>query len=196
MKSSKKVRIRIPEAAVEELAMVEQWDWSEGISLEDLLGWLNGLAARFRPDEIDEKARSSREFTPRTFRHYQTLGCIDVPERAGKRVVYGFRHYLQGLLLRKLLWERVPSDQIVTLMAGRSNEEYKRLLFDGIEIVARRNHGDTGGKGPLEAAPQSWTRITLAPGVELHLESDRPRMKAGEIDEVMDRVKARLRENG
>ncbi len=79
--------IRIPAAAVRELEQVEQWDWTDGVSLADLLDWINAVVARFRPDEIGADSRASQEFSPRTFRHYQTLGCIDAPERAGKQVV-------------------------------------------------------------------------------------------------------------
>jgi DNA-binding transcriptional MerR regulator len=139
--SKKRIAIRIPASAVREFEQVEKMDWSEGISLTELLEWINEVTARFRPDEIGDDSRASQDFSPRTFRHYQTLGCIDAPERAGKQVVYRFRHYVQALLLRKLIWERVPSEKISVLMAGRSTAETKQLLFDGIEIVARKSEG-------------------------------------------------------
>ena len=195
MISSKNLQIRIPESAVAEFAMVEEMDWTDGIPLEDLLGWINQVVARFRPDAIDEKARSSQEFTARTFRHYQTLGCIDAPVRQGKRVHYGFRHYLQGLLLRKLLWERIPSEQIVELMAGRSNEDYKQLLFEGIEIVPRGGTQETGGGNHPKPSPQLWTRVDLAPGVELNLQHNRPRLSGKDVDRVLAELKRHLQAN-
>ena len=192
MKPSKDVRIRIPEAAVAELTKVEEMDWSEGISLDHLLEWLNGQAARFRPDEIDAKARSSMKFTSRTFRHYQTQGIIDAPVRAGKTAMYGFRHYLQGLLLRKLLWERVPSEQIATLMSGRSNEGYKQLLFEGIEIVARGSErGDGVGRSVNEKGSQnrSWTRWEVGDGIEIHLANGRPEIKGKALENALARIR-------
>jgi DNA-binding transcriptional MerR regulator len=194
--SAKRPAIRIPASAVGEFELVENMDWAEGLSLAELLDWINAVAARFRPGEIGAESRASREFTPRTFRHYQTLGCIDAPERAGKRVLYGFRHYVQALLLRKLLWERVPSEKIAALMSGRGTEEIKRLLFDGIEIVAR--HPDAaagaGGSGAPETA-ESWKRIGVVPGVELHLRGDLPKPKAAELKQWLALLETALRKN-
>ncbi len=186
--------IRIPAAAIRELEQVEQMDWSDGVSLTDLLEWINSVVARFRPDEIGADSRASQEFSPRTFRHYQTLGCIDAPERVGKQVVYRFRHYLQGLLSRKLLWERVPSEKIATLMAGRTTADYKSLLFEGIQIVARPSDSPNA----LAAAPQAaeaWKRIVVVPGVELHLRSDLPKPRPAELKQWLALLETALRRN-
>lgn len=186
--------IRIPAAAIRELEQVEQWDWSDGVSLTDLLEWINAVVARFRPDEIGADSRASQEFSPRTFRHYQTLGCIDAPERAGKQVVYRFRHYLQGLLIRKLLWERVPSEKIATLMAGRTTADYKQLLFQGIEIVARPSHSSASLVATPQAA-EAWKRIGVVPGVELHLRGDLPKPKPAELKQWLSLLETALRKN-
>lgn len=192
--SSKRAMIQIPGSAIVEFAQVEQMDWSPGVSLTDLLGWINAVAERFRPYEIDVNSRVGTEFTARTFRHYQTLGCIDSPERAGKQVVYRFRHYVQALLLRKLLWERMPSEKIATLMAGRGTEELKRLLFDGIEVVARQSAGTTGAATDQEHA-ESWKRIVVAPGIELHLRCDLPKPKPAELTQWLALLETALRKN-
>ena len=131
--------IRIPESAVREFDEIERMDWSQGVTLPELLDWINGVAARFRPDDIGADSRVGEQFTPRTFRHYQTLGCIDAPDRIGKRAVYRFRQYVQALLLRKLIWERLPSEQIATVMRDRTTADLKRLLFQGIEVVPRQS---------------------------------------------------------
>ena len=192
--SSKRATIQIPASAVREFAEVERMDWSAGISLESLLGWINAVAERFRPYEISSDSRVGMEFTPRTFRHYQTLGCIDAPERAGKQVVYRFRHYVQGLLLRKLLWERMPSEKIAALMAGRGTGELKRLLFEGIEVVACPPAGATGSlKDPGLAEP--WKRVVVAPGVALHLRADLPKPKPAELTEWLALLETALRRN-
>ncbi len=130
----------------------------------------------------------------RTFRHYQTLGCIDSPERAGKQVVYRFRHYVQALLLRKLLWERMPSEKIAALMAGRGTEELKRLLFDGIEVVARQSDGTTGAATDPEHA-EPWKRIVIAPGLELQLRADLPKPKPTEVTRLLALLETALRKN-
>jgi DNA-binding transcriptional MerR regulator len=180
-------KIRIPESAVHELDEVEKMGWGDGLGLPDLISWINQIAERFRPDSIDESARSSAEFSPRSFRHYQTMGCIDAPKRAGKSVVYGFKHYLQGLVIRKLLWEKMSSEQIASLMAGKDTRELKRLLLDGIEIVA------AGGSEKADFPPTdggTWKRIVLAPGVELHLESSSRRaLSKQEVEGILGKMR-------
>ena len=189
--STRSRQISLPEAAIAQFDSVENSDWSEGVGLEELVEWINWVADRFRPEEIGDSTRSSQEFTARSFRHYQTLGCIDKPERVGRKGVYRFRQYLQALLIRKLLWERVPSAQIVALMDGRSNEELKQLLFEGIEIVP-------GQAQALSSSPagstgsESWTRLSLAPGMELHLRADRPALSPTEVEALLDRVREQL----
>jgi len=184
-------RIRIPESALRELEEVEAMDWTGGLGLQDLINCVNYVAERFRPDSVNEGARSSAEFSPRSFRHYQTMGCIDAPERAGKSVVYGFKHYLQGLVIRKLLWEKVPSEQILTIMAGRDTGELKRLLLEGIEIVAAGGDEKADSRSPDAG---TWKRIVLAPGVELHLEtsSSRRPLSKEEVEEILGKLRERL----
>ena len=191
--STKRPAIRIPASAIREFEEVERMDWSEGISLNDLLEWINAVAARFRPDEIGVTSRASQEFSPRTFRHYQTLGCIDAPERVGKQAVYRFRHYVQALLLRKLIWERVPSEKITALMAGRSTAETKQLLFEGIEIVARKSRD--GESAAASTTGEAWKRIGIAPGIELHLRGDLPKPKPAELKQIIARLETALRKN-
>ena len=180
-------KITLPESATAELDAVEEMDWGDGVGLQDLIDWINQIVERFRPDSIDEGARSSAAFSPRSFRHYQTLGCIDSPKRAGKSVAYGFKHYLQGLVIRKLLWEKVPSEQIVKLMAGKDTAELKRLLLEGIEIVAAGGGGDA-----LPSDGGTWKRVVLAPGVELHLESSRGKLGKKRVDGILKKVREHL----
>lgn len=182
--------IRIPESAVREFDEIERMDWSQGVTLPELLDWINGVAARFRPREIGVESRAGEEFTPRAFRHYQTLGCIDAPDRIGKRAVYRFRQYVQALLLRKLIWERLPSEQIAAIMSGRSTPELKRLLFEGIEVVPR--HSETTRQSQ-SAETVTWKRISVVPGVELHVRADLARPRPREMNEWLARLEAALR---
>jgi len=182
------LNIRIPESALSELDQMEKMDWGPGFGLEELVAWINQIVERFRPDSPVGGGRASAEFTPRTFRHYQTMGCIDPPKRAGKSVVYGFKHYLQGLVIRKLLWEKMSSDQITSLMAGKDTAELKRLLLDGIQIVSAG--GTKANQPPSDAG--TWKRVALAPGVELHLESSRKKLSQEEVERVLRRVRESL----
>lgn len=177
--------IRIPEAALSELDQLEQINWGDGVGLEDLIAWINQIVERFHPGS-PAAGRSSAAFTTRSFRHYQTLGCIDPPKRAGKSVVYGFKHYLQGLVIRKLLWEKMSSEQIAALMAGKETGELKRLLLDGIAIVPAGGGEDAE---PLPADAGTWKRVVLGPGVELHLKTPRRALSPKEVEKVLERVR-------
>ena len=190
MREPENTKIRLPESALAELETVESWDWEEGISLENLIDWINQVVARFRPDEVGESTRSSQEFTPRSFRHYQTLGCIDPPTRVGRQARYGFRHYLQGLVVRKLLWERVPSEQITRLMADRTEQDYKRLLFEGVELVPAGSKVQGPVNDPKDGG--TWQRFTLAEGVELHVRNNKRKMSDEEKEKIIDLVKSVL----
>ena len=188
--STKIPKIRISQEAAFEFEVVERSDWSEGVSLESLVQWINWVAERFRPEEIGNSSRSSEEFTVRSFRHYQTLGCIDSPTRAGRSARYHFRHYLQALLIRKLIWERVSSAQIARMMEGRSSEELKRLLFDGIEIVS--SDGTPLSTDHSHQAAERWTRQPLTTGVEIHLMESRPKLEPKEVARVLEKIRALL----
>jgi hypothetical protein len=74
-------------------------------------------------------------------------------------------------------------------MAGKDTGELKRLLLEGIEIVA------AGGRGETDSQPSdggTWKRVVLAPGVELHLESARGELSKKEIDGIVKRVREHL----
>jgi DNA-binding transcriptional MerR regulator len=180
------------ESAVREFDGIERMDWSEGVTLPELLDWIGLAAARFRPDDVGADSRAGEEFTPRTFRHYQTLGCIDAPDRVGKRAVYRFRQYVQALLLRRLIWERLPSERIATIMSGRSTAELKRLLLEGIEVVPRHSEAIRQSQS-TEAV--TWKRIGVVAGVELHVRADLARPRPREMNEWLARLEAALRKH-
>ena len=165
---------------------------TEAVPLIELLGMVNEVSEQLLPKKEGRDSRVSRVFTPRSFRHYQTLGCIDPPKRDGKQAVYGFRHFAQGLLVRKLLLERVPAERMTGLMAGRSTEETKGMLFGGIEMVARRSGGDERS-GSAPGVPENWKRVVVVPGVELHLRDDLPKPKTGELKELLAALETALR---
>ena len=177
-------QIRLPESALAEFAAVEEHDWGEGVTLSALVDWINLIEDQYRPLQTD--ARSSPRFSERSLRHYQTLGCIDAPNRVGKRAMYGFRQYLQALVVRKFIWERVPSDKIVLMMQGKSNEEYKALLFQGIEII-------DGDPSEADSGPTNWQRYSLSDGLELHINRERATPTAAEIRNVLGEVERILK---
>jgi DNA-binding transcriptional MerR regulator len=187
--------LSLPAKALREFEKAAKSDWQGGTPLIELLRRVNRVAVRFLPEEDGQHSRVKRQFTERSFRHYQTLGCIDPPEKEGHRASYHYRHLVQALLVRKLLWERVPSEQIAALMAGRSTDETERMFLGGVEMVARAE-GSSGGAGSAAPGPaEMWRRVGVSPGVELHIRSDLPKPKPAELKKLVGRLETALRRN-
>jgi DNA-binding transcriptional MerR regulator len=183
----------LPAKALREFKKAVDADWLKGISLAALLDRINKLAVQIVPEENENHSRVKRTFTERSFRHYQTLGCIDSPEKDGNRGLYGVRHFVQALLVRKLLWERVSSEQIAALLAGRGVEETKRMFLDGIEMVAKPEGNEGVAESMSPKSAQTWKRVELAPGIELHLRDDLPRPSPGQLKKIIVRFEWALR---
>jgi hypothetical protein len=184
---------QLPERALREFEKIAQSDWKVGIPLTELLTRVNRVAEHLAPEDDGRNSRVKRAFTERSFRHYATLGCIDLPEKKGRRSFYGFRHFVEALLVRKLLWQRVPSEQIASTMSGRGTEELKRMFLGGIEVVARGGEDRNAQESPASGMVEMWKRVKLRPGVELHFRNDLPRLSETELVELVARLETALR---
>ena len=176
-KSPKKLPITISKLAVEELDQVEKANIQ--FSMSELVEWVNAAVERFFPEanaSVDK--RVSNTFTVRTLRHYQTLGCLDSPEKNGRNAIYGFRHYLQALLIRKLLYLRYSPDQIRETLNAKPNKRYKEMLFSDINIAPTTRTIPSS----LSSYPRSQTRthIALSPDAELILSKSPQRLTPDE----------------
>jgi len=193
----------LPPAALREFKKAAKADWQGGVTLAELLSRINRVAALLVDDDVDVKKTSGagrvrRTFTERSFRHYQTLGCISVPEKQGRAASYGFRHFLQALLVRKLLWERLPAEQIATTLGDRGTEELERMLLGGVEMVARAGGGgdEAGSSGSAPGPVERWSRVRVVPGLELHISADLPRFKPAELRRLMELMEQVVRRHG
>ena len=186
----------LPPAALREFTKASQAGWQDGVPLPELLTRVNRVAAGLMGSDEqakDAEGRVSRIFTERSFRHYQTLGCIDAPEKRGRLASYGFRHFLQALLVRKLLWQRLSSEQITALLVGRTADELERMLVGGVELVARCG-GDDGKQPASTLSPaETWNRVRIAPGVELQLNANLPRLKPKEVKRLTELLEMTFR---
>lgn len=187
------MKIRIPRSALDELELVDSPEWS--VSAEELVEWVNQTAERFLPDSENENGRVKQAFSLRSIRHYQTLGCIDAPQREGREARYGFRHYLQALLVRKLLWERLPAERIVTLLSGKTVEQYKQLLLEGIEILAVPADRSSATVA-VAGEPQNWLRLPLTDGLEVHLCPAFFRLKKSDVPGLLSAFEKLVRFHG
>ena len=182
--------IRIPPTALKELQQLEDEDWS--VSAQDLVDWVNHTAERFLPQNAEDKSqRVSDSLSLRSMRHYQTLGCIDSPGREGREARYGFRHYLQALLVRKMLWQRVPSEKMAQMLPSRTISEYKNLLLQGIELVVKPTISESSPA--FGSGSETWKRLRVSEGVELHLHEEAGRLGAKSIPLLLEKIEAALR---
>ena len=190
--------ICIPRLALEELDQVERM--SPEFSMNDLVTWVNSAVERFYPqaNEGGDK-RVSSSFTVRTLRHYQTLGCLDAPGKDGRRAIYGFRHYLQALLIRKLLYLRCSPGSIQLTLKGQTDAQYKEMLFADLQIAlseqsVARLPPEQSSKEP-DSTSESWTRITLGADVELHLKEQPGRMSPARRNELLKQIEQHLKKH-
>ena len=145
-------------AGIREFEKVSSKGWDAGVPLDELLSRVNQVAAKLLLVGKAVDSRISHTLVPRTFRHYQTLGCIDVPEKHGRNASYSYRHFLQALLVRRLLADGVPARRMQELVSG-SGDELKKMILGGVEMVMR-----PGGGCEAEARPNRYQETRLLGG--------------------------------
>jgi len=140
-------------------------DWSDGVAMSELLARVNRVASKLGPLVRSPDSRVRMTLKERSFRHYQTLGCIDSGQRDGRRVVYGIRHFTQALLIRRLLLEKVSAERVAELVADRSTQELRQGLLSGLgELVPKVTQSSDSSDCESE---QTWRRYRMAPGIEV-----------------------------
>lgn len=90
------------------------------------------LKRKIRSNRLSHRSPSS--LSPRLVRHYQNLGCIDPPDRDGKQAVYGYRHFLQAVLVRLLQAEGLPANRIIELVPRNDVPALENMLATTAEI--------------------------------------------------------------
>jgi DNA-binding transcriptional MerR regulator len=184
-------------AGLREFEKVSSKGWGEGVPLDELLSRVNQVAAKLLPIGDTSDSRISQTLVPRTFRHYVTLGCIDPGRREGRRATYGYRHFLQALLVRRLLADGVPARRMQELVSG-SGDELKRMILGGVEMVMRPGGGGEAVARPnryqetlracAENSVSGWLRVALGEGIELHVSEKRPKITAEQRRQMLKRI--------
>jgi len=163
-----------------------------------------------------EQARGTVTSVPdeRTIRYYMAEGLVQTPEeKQGTASVFGYLNLLQLLTVKKLQAEHLPIRKIRELVAGKSEQELETLL--GIGSAAKKSR-ETDAKRYLEsllapsyapaaaplkqAAPpaqtdqsQSWQRVEIEPGLELHIRSDYAPPTSARTKSLLEKAIHRLR---
>ena len=166
-----------------------------------------------------EQARGTVTSVPdeRTIRYYMAEGLVQTPEeRQGTASVFGYINLLQLLTVKKLQAEHLPIRKIRELVAGKSEQELETLL--GIGGTAAKRSRETEAKRYLESllaptsaplalslkeapAPppqqidqsQSWQRVEIEPGLELHIRSDYSPPTSARTKSLLEKAIHRLR---
>lgn len=165
-----------------------------------------------------EQARGTVTSVPdeRTIRYYMAEGLVQTPEeKQGTASVFGYVNLLQLLTVKKLQADHLPIRKIRELVAGKSEQELETLL--GIGSTAKKSR-ETEAKRYLEslltptpvpeAAPpklagvapppqtdqsQSWQRVEIEPGLELHIRSDYAPPTSARTKSLLEKAIHRLR---
>lgn len=145
----------------------------------------------------------------RTVRYYLAEGLVPpAEEKQGTASVFGYRHLLQLLVVKKLQAEGLPIRAIKELATGKTERQLEKLLgaehgqtsargeaLGYLESLLRRGasapHSGAAPPPASQAAPsvplrslaasprETWSRVELEPGLELHV-SDGYRAPEGE----------------
>ena len=164
-------------------------------SLDELSALANTLLPQYLP--LDRSGRTQDLVNARLIRHYTTLGLLDEPLRAGREARYSQRHLLQVLALRRLMGEGLTSLALQGVLKSRPDDELRALLtgqsrlevqpqasnpaldfLEGLQAPAplmrsRQAPGAPRAESPAPApspTPQRYTRLSLAPGLDLHVD--------------------------
>jgi DNA-binding transcriptional MerR regulator len=106
----------------------------------------------------------------RTVRYYIELGLIDRPDGETRAATYGPRHLERLIQIRK--WQE----------AGLSLEEIREAIDHG------RQPAQSGPRKSAAGSAEVWSRLTLADGVELHIEPGRAGLKSDEVRALFRQV--------
>lgn len=125
---------------------------------------------RFSLDELATLAG----LTPRTVRYYIQQGLVDRPEGEKRGAHYLARHLEQLLQVRRWVDAGLSLERIAELVAGAPADPPPRAARPGSVEV--------------------WSRVTLADGLEVHLEPGRAGLSAEQVRALVRRIAEAYRE--
>jgi DNA-binding transcriptional MerR regulator len=133
----------------------------------------------------------------RTVRYYLAEGLIPPSEeKQGTASVFGFRHMLQLLVVKKLQAEHLPIRAIRELVTGKTERQLEKLLGAGqgggaasrgealsyLESLLRKSPSPSAAApsappprppalmaSPSGSTRETWARVEIEPGLEVHV---------------------------
>lgn len=131
---------------------------------------LDDISRRFSLDELATLAG----LTPRTVRYYIQQGLVDRPEGEKRGAHYLARHLEQLLQVRRWVDAGLSLERIAELVDGAPADPPPRAARPGSVEV--------------------WSRVTLADGLEVHLEPGRAGLSAEQVRALVRRITEAYRE--
>lgn len=125
---------------------------------------------RFSIDELSTLAG----VTPRTVRYYIAEGLVDRPEGEKRGSHYLRRHLEQLLVIRRWTDAGVSLDRVRELLAGAPEDRAPRRSAPG--------------------AVEVWSRVTVADGLEVHIEPGRAGLTSEQVRAVARGITALYRQ--
>ena len=162
-------------------------------TLDDLAALANTLLPQYLP--LDRSSRTQDEVNPRLIRHYTTQGLLDPPLKEGREARYTRHHLLQLLTLRRLMQGGHSAQALQSLLTRQSDPELEALLTGELRLQVQTGNAaldylaslreNQASASPVvrmaptppaspapSSAPARYTRLMLAPGLELHVSRD------------------------
>lgn len=178
-------------------------------NLRDLAALAGALltASRVKPVNAAASALPSE----RTIRYYVSRNLVTPPEGRGTAATYGYRHLLQVLTIKLHQMKGETLDTIAREMAALQGDQLERRTamalgpslpppddLTPLPIDAPRRRGSSDAVAmstALDAVATAWTRVSIDPGLEIHVAAEHPLARSGIGDRaIADAVRRAIRE--
>ncbi len=161
-------------------------DWTG--TLDDLVDAAN----QFLPDILPtgKAGRTKDDVNARLVRHYTTERLLDEPLKQGREARYTRRHLLQLLTLRRLMADGFSAATLQDTLQSRTDDDLEALLAGQTQLavqpgnpaldylaqlrrpVAAAPAPAAPSPAPAASTPVQYTRLPLAPGLDVHVRTD------------------------
>jgi DNA-binding transcriptional MerR regulator len=143
-------------------------------------------AAGMRPTNASARATPSA----RAVRFYVAHGLLDHPIGRGTAATYHYRHLLQLLAIKIRQREGQTLDTIKAELSGATGDALEKRVAQSLAPALEAGADHTVQHDA--AAAQSWRRIAVADGIELHVRDDSLAARADVVTAMREAVRAAL----
>lgn len=159
-------------------------DWTG--TLDDLVDAAN----QFLPDILPtgKAGRTKDDVNARLVRHYTTERLLDDPLKQGREARYTRRHLLQLLALRRLMADGFGAATLQDTLQSRTDDDLEALIAGQTQLAVQPGNPALdyleqlrrpaaaapalAAAAPAPSAPDRYTRLPLAPGLDVHVRTD------------------------